>query len=77
MLITALMILEAVLAIVLIGAVVMQSGKSGGLSGSFGGSGEAFFGGKARGLDEFLARVTIIVGIIFGMVTLALVKLTN
>ena len=77
MLITALTILDAVLAVVLIAAVVMQSGKGAGLSGSFGGGAETFFGGKARGADELLARITIVVGIAFGVATLLLVKLTN
>lgn len=77
MLVTALMILDAILSVVLIGVVVMQSGKSAGLAGSIGGGAETFFGGKSRGLDEFLAKVTIIVGLLFGAVTLALAKLTN
>ena len=76
MLVTALMILDAILSVVLIGVVVMQSGKSAGLAGSIGGGAETFFGGKSRGLDEFLAKVTIIVGLLFGAVTLALAKLT-
>ena len=77
MLVTALMIIDAILSVVLIGVVVMQSGKSAGLAGSIGGGAETFFGGKSRGLDEFLAKVTIIVGLLFGAVTLALAKLTN
>lgn len=77
MLVTALMILDAILSVVLIGVVVMQSGKSAGLAGSIGGGAETFFGGKSRGLDEFLAKVTIVVGLLFGAVTLALAKLTN
>ena len=75
--VTALMILDAILSVVLIGVVVMQSGKSAGLAGSIGGGAETFFGGKSRGLDELLAKVTIIVGLLFGAVTLALAKLTN
>ena len=77
MLVTALMILDAILSVVLIGVVVMQSGKSAGLAGSIGGGAETFFGGKSRGLDEFLAKVTIVVGLLFGAVTHALAKLTN
>ena len=77
MLVTALMILDAILSVVLIGVVVMQSGKSAGLAGSIGGGAETFCGGKSRGLDEFLAKVTIVVGLLFGAVTLALAKLTN
>ena len=75
--VTALMIIDAILSVLLIGVVVMQSGKSDGLAGSIGGGAETFFGGKSRGLDEFLAKVTIVVGLLFGAVTLALAKLTN
>lgn len=67
------MVLDAVLAIILIVSVVMQSGKSGGLSGAFGGSGEVF-GGKAGGLDAFLSKVTMVTGALFGIVTLLLAK---
>jgi preprotein translocase subunit SecG len=73
--ITGLMVLEAVLAIALIVSVVLQSGKSAGLSGSIAGGAESIFGGKRKGLDEILARATIIIAALFGIVTMALVKL--
>ncbi len=73
--VTGLMILEAVLSIALILAVVLQSGKSAGLSGSIGGGAESLFGGKAKGLDQILAKATIIIAALFGVVTMALVKL--
>ncbi|WP_371362849.1 putative protein-export membrane protein SecG [Sporomusa rhizae] len=73
--VTGLMILEAVLSIALILAVVLQSGKSAGLSGSIGGGAESLFGGKAKGLDQLLAKATIIIAALFGVVTMALVKL--
>ena len=69
---TALMIIDAIICVALIASVVMQSGKSAGLSGSIGGGAESFFGGRARGLDQFLARATMILGILFGLVTMAL-----
>lgn len=69
------MVLEAVLAIALIVSVVLQSGKSAGLSGSIAGGAESIFGGKRKGLDEILARATIIIAALFGIVTMALVKL--
>lgn len=72
---TGLMILEAVLSIALIAAVVLQSGKSAGLSGSIAGGAESFFGGKRKGLDGILARATVIIAALFGVVTMALVKL--
>jgi len=66
------MILEAVVAIALIASVVLQSGKSAGMSGSIAGGAETLFGGKKKGLDELLARVTMILGIVFGILTLIL-----
>lgn len=73
--ITGLMIVEAIICIALIAAVVLQSGKSAGLSGSIAGGAETIFGGKKKGIDEMLARVTMILGALFAVVTLALVKL--
>lgn len=52
--------------IALIGFVVLQSGKSEGLSGSVSGGAEQLFGKqKARGLDLFLHRGTVITGTLF------------
>ena len=75
--ITALMILEAVISIALIATVVLQSGKSAGLSGSIAGGAETLFGGKKKGMDELLAKATMILGIMFGVVTLLLVRLVQ
>lgn len=66
------MIIDAIICVALIASVVMQSGKSAGLSGSIGGGAESLFGGRARGLDQFLARATMILGILFGLITMAL-----
>lgn len=73
----ALQILEAVLAIAVIAVVVMQSGKGGGLSGAIGGGSDGALGGKAKGLDEFLSKTTMVLGALFAVVTLALVKLMS
>lgn len=69
------MILEAIICIALIATVVLQSGKSAGMSGSIAGGAETLFGGKKKGIDELLAKATMILGILFGLVTMALVKL--
>lgn len=74
-LITVLMILEAVISIALIAAVVLQSGKSAGLSGSIAGGAETLFGGKKKGMDEMLAKATMVLGVLFGVVTMTLVRL--
>jgi len=76
-LVIALQILEAVLAIAVIAVVVMQSGKGGGLSGAIGGGSDGALGGKAKGLDEFLSKTTMVLGALFAVVTLALVKLMS
>lgn len=68
------MILEAVISIALIATVVLQSGKSAGLSGSIAGGAETLFGGKKKGMDELLAKTTMILGLMFGVVTLVLVR---
>ena len=74
-LLTLLMILEAAICIALIASVVLQSGKSAGLSGSIAGGAETLFGGKKKGMDEMLSKATMVLGILFGVVTMALVHL--
>ena len=52
--------------IALIAVVVLQSGKSAGLSGAISGGAEQLFGKqKARGLDLVLHRVTVILAVLF------------
>lgn len=59
-------VLLVIVAIVMIVFVLLQSGKSAGLSGAISGGAEQLFGKqKARGLDLFLHRGTIVTGILF------------
>ncbi len=59
-------VIHIILAVVLIAVVLLQSGKSAGLSGSIGGGAETFFGkNKARTLDGMLSRATTVVAILF------------
>lgn len=52
--------------IALIAVVVLQSGKSAGLSGAISGGAEQLFGKqKARGLDLVLHRITVILAVLF------------
>lgn len=68
----ALQIALLVLGVVLTVAVLMQHGKSYGLSGTIAGGAETFFGkDKGNRIDKILARVTTVLGIVF--VVLALV----
>ena len=62
--------------LVLIFSVLMQSGKSAGLSGSIGGGAEQLFGKqKGRGYDKIFDRVTKISAITFILAALILVAL--
>lgn len=59
-------ILLVIDAIILIVFVLLQSGKSAGLSGAISGGAEQLFGKqKARGIDLILHRGTIVTGVIF------------
>jgi preprotein translocase subunit SecG len=71
------MILDGIISIALIAVVVLQSSKSSGMSGSIAGGAETIFGGKRKGLDELLAKATMVLGLLFGAITLVLVKLTQ
>ncbi len=70
-----LMIIDALVAIILIASVVMQSSKSSGMGGISGGA-DTVFSGKARGMDALLARVTVVFAVIFAVITLIIAKMT-
>ena len=72
---TFLMVLDALVAIGLVAAVLGQEPKSAGMGGMDGGS-DAVFSGKVRGVDALLARLTIILGILFAIITLIIAKLS-
>lgn len=59
--------------IILIVCVLLQSGKSAGLSGAISGGAEQLFGKqKARGLDLVLQRATIVTGVLFFVLTFSI-----
>lgn len=67
-----LMVALLILGIFLIVAVLLQHGKSYGLSGTISGGAETFFGKDKGGrVDKILARATTVVGIIFVVLALA------
>lgn len=74
---TALKVFEVVICVALIVCVVMQSGKSAGMSGSIAGGAETIFGGKARGLDVLLSKATMVLGVLFAIVTLVLARIAR
>ena len=73
--ITVLMVLDAVIGLLLIGSVVMQTPKSAGMG--MGGGSDTVFSSSARGLDALLARVTVVLAELFGVLTLFIAKLTS
>lgn len=74
MLKTIITILDIIVALGLISTVLLQSGKSAGLSGSIAGGAEAIFG-KKKGMDELFERMTTILAVLFMILTLALALL--
>lgn len=73
---TLLMVLDAIVAIALIAAVLGQEAKSGGMGG-MDGSSDAVFSGKARGMDALLARVTVVLGVLFAVITIIIARMTS
>lgn len=73
---TVLMVIDAIIAVGLIASIVLQSGKSAGMGGSIGGGADTVFGGKAGGMDALLSKVTMILGVIFAVLTLIIAKLS-
>ncbi len=67
-------VLDVIVCIALIAAVLLQSGKGGGISSTFGGSDGAFFG-KGNDLDTVMAKATVLLGGAFAVITLALAKI--
>lgn len=73
---TLLSILLVIVALALIVVVLLQSGKSAGLSGAISGGAEQLFGKqKARGMDLVLHRTTIVLAVLFFVLALLVVKL--
>ena len=59
--------------IALVTVVLLQEGKSNGLSGAISGGAEQLFGKqKQRGVDLFLHRLTIILSVIFFLIMIAI-----
>lgn len=68
-LVTTLLVINGIIMIILI---LLQSGKSEGLSGAISGGAEQLFGKqKARGLDLILHRGTVVTGTLFFVLAFA------
>ncbi|MBQ8801978.1 MAG: preprotein translocase subunit SecG [Clostridium sp.] len=69
----AITVLQVILSLALIAVVMLQSGKSAGLSGAIAGGADTFLSkNKAKSLDAKLAKMTKWVAIAFIVLTLAL-----
>lgn len=67
---TAATILLILVSLALIIVVVLQSGRSAGLSGAITGGAEQLFGKqKARGIDALLSKLTVILAVLFFILT--------
>ena len=73
---TFLMIVDAIISLGLIAAILGQEAKSGGMGGMDGGS-DTVFSGKACGIDALLARVTIVLAILFAIVTIIIARMLS
>lgn len=76
--ITAVTVVLVISCIVLIGSILLQSGKSAGLSGSIGGGAEQLFGKqKARGYEAIFDHATKVAAVAFIGCALILVYLQS
>ncbi|MCT4618496.1 MAG: preprotein translocase subunit SecG [Marinisporobacter sp.] len=73
---TLLMIIQAIASLILIASILLQSGKSAGLSGSIAGGAEQLMGKqKGRSYETLLSKVTSIGAVVFIITSIALVYL--
>ena len=72
----AMMVVLAIVSVILILSVLLQEGNSDGLSGSIAGGAEQLFGKKrGRGYQGILNKITIVMSVVFIVLSLALVTL--
>ena len=68
-----LQIVQLIVAVILVAVVLLQSGKTAGLSGALGGGTETYFArNKGKTLEAKLARATKWVALVFVVITLVL-----
>lgn len=70
----ALLVLLILSSIGLIATILLQSGRSAGLSGAIAGAGETIFG-KKKGMDELFAKITAVLAGLFLLCSLGLAML--
>ncbi len=67
-------VLLVIASFILIAGVLLQSGKSAGLSGAIDGGAATFFG-KKKGLDELFAKLTTVAAVLFMLLALLVAAL--
>lgn len=68
-----LVVIHVILCVMLIALVLMHSGKDSGLSGAFGvGGGSSAYGGSSAIVEKNLTRITVIVAVLFFLMTYVL-----
>ena len=73
---TVVLVSLIIVSLSLIVVVLLQSGKSAGLSGAISGGAEQLFGKqKARGMDLVLHRATIVLAVLFFLLAIAITKI--
>jgi len=73
---TALMVLQIVISVVLILSVMLQSGKSAGLSGVISGGQGSFFS-KSKDLDSLLNKITTVMSALFLVIALVITAIAK
>ncbi len=73
---TVLLVLQIITSVGLISTVLLQSGKSAGISGAIAGGAETLFG-KKKGLDALFSRISVILATAFLVFTLHLKPFIN
>ena len=70
---TVLIILQALMSLVLIAVIMLQSGKEAGLSGALAGNSDSYLGKNGKGgLDKILAKHTKWIALVWVVLTLIL-----
>jgi preprotein translocase subunit SecG len=72
---TALIVIHVLICFLMIGAILLQSGKGAEIGASFGGSSQTVFG--SRGPANFLSKFTVVVAAVFMLTSLSLAMLAK
>lgn len=68
---TALHVIQIIVAVLLVGAILLQAGQGGGLSPVFGGGGEMFR--SKQGIEKLLIGATIVLSVLLVILSVALI----